>query len=174
MFNLDLEANTTLKAVADLVGRTRNWRPALNEAAFYMEGKTKERIGKQVAPDGTPWAPLAKSTIAAKKLRGSPLQALIDRGILVAGIAAQPASDTQSSVRATAGAEYAGIMQYGSKPYKIRPKKKPYLTFLTEDGWRRVKEINHPGVPARPYLGFSDEDVAAIDRIFKRHVDGDL
>ncbi|MEM6432966.1 MAG: phage virion morphogenesis protein [Cyanobacteria bacterium P01_D01_bin.115] len=145
MFNLDLEANTTLKAVANLVDRTRNWRPALNEAALYMERQTKLRFAREEAPDGTQWAPLAASTRAAKKLRGAPLKILVDTGILESGIAARPASDTQASVEATAGAEYGIWHQIGTKR-----------------------------MPARPYLGFSDEDVSAIDRIFKRHVDGDL
>lgn len=159
MFNLDLEANTTLKAVADLVGRARNWRPALNEAALYMERQTKLRFAREEAPDGTPWAPLATSTIRRKLsgkggkrrdgrgrfLKSGSTKILVDTGILESGIAARPASDTQASVETTAGAEYGIWHQIGTKR-----------------------------MPARPYLGFSDEDVSAIDRIFKRHVDGDL
>jgi phage virion morphogenesis protein len=47
---------------------------------------------------------------------------------------------------------YAPIHQFGSHPYKIKPRNKLALAF----GGRVVKSVNHPGVPARPFLGLSD------------------
>lgn len=158
MLNFEFDDEATLKAISALHERARNYRPALNEAAAYMERQTKLRFAREEAPDGTPWAPLAESTVRRKlrgytyrkrrrvKIPGKYLSTILrETGVLASGIAARPASDTQASVETTAGAEYGIWHQLGTKR-----------------------------MPARPYLGFSSEDVTVVQQIFKRHLDGKL
>ena len=65
---------------------------------------------------------------------------------------------TSSKVMVGSNLPYARIHQKGVKtsPHVIRPKRKKALAF----GGVVRKKVNHPGsdIPARPYLGISDDD----------------
>jgi hypothetical protein len=44
-------------------------------------------------------------------------------------------------------------LEFGTRPYTIKPKKAPYLRFQTSDGnWVTTSEVHHPGIAARPWL----------------------
>ena len=53
---------------------------------------------------------------------------------------------------------YAPVHQFGSRPYQIRPRNRKALAF----GGITRKKVNHPGVPARPFLGLSAQHKADI------------
>lgn len=65
---------------------------------------------------------------------------------------------TSSKVMVGSNLPYARIHQKGGRtsPHVIRPKRKKALAF----GGIVRKKVNHPGsdIPARPYLGISDDD----------------
>lgn len=43
--------------------------------------------------------------------------------------------------------------EFRGTAYTIKPKTKPALTFKTKDGkWVTVREVNHPGIPPRPFM----------------------
>jgi HK97 gp10 family phage protein len=42
--------------------------------------------------------------------------------------------------------------EFPTGPYQIKPKKGKYLTFKINGQWVRVKMVNHPGIPAHPYM----------------------
>lgn len=48
--------------------------------------------------------------------------------------------------------EYAGVHEYGTRPYVIRPKNRRFLRFSTPRGIIFAKQVNHPGFPARRWL----------------------
>lgn len=56
--------------------------------------------------------------------------------------------------------EYAGAVEFGSKPHVIKPKRKKALAFKPGAGFRFwdevdriiVRKVNHPGTKAQPYL----------------------
>ncbi|MBE7384386.1 MAG: phage virion morphogenesis protein [Leptolyngbya sp. SIO1E4] len=143
MFDIETEADGVLRVLADTEDRLRNWRPALNEAALYMEREVKQNFLKQEDPDGNPWVPLAQSTLEQKRKRKAPLVILRDTASLVSGIAARPASDTQASVETTAGAEYGIWHQLGTEK-----------------------------MPQRRYMGFSQRHIDAIELIMVGYVEG--
>lgn len=154
MFAIETEAESVLRIIAETEARTRDWRPALNEAALYMERETKENFLKQQDPDGNPWKPLAQSTIDSKlrpkrKRKGkrigksnTPRAILRDTSTLVSGIAARPASDTQVSVETTAGSEYGIWHQLGT---------------------RRM--------PQRRYIGFSQRHIDRVQQILLSYLE---
>ena len=69
---------------------------------------------------------------------------------------------------------YAAVHQFGGRtpPRKIGPKRKKALWWPGAP--HPVASVDHPGstIPARPYLGLSDGDRAAITRIVARHLPG--
>ena len=169
MFEIQTEADAVLKVLSDVEDRAKDWTPALNEAALYMEGQTKENIKKQQDFEGNPLAPLAKSTLAAKSKRSAPSVLLRDSGALVSSIRARPASGNQSSV--DVDQKYAKWLINGTKPYTIRPKQKRVLAFEGSSGPVFAKQVNHPGLPERRFLGFSQRNIEHVETILKRYLE---
>jgi phage gpG-like protein len=138
--------------------------------------KNRDRHDKGLAPDGTPWKPLARSTMnayldskihkltkiasktqgarsslsVAAKLR-SGRRVLREHGDLLRGLYYQVDGN---SVQVIMSDPKAKFHQEGTKPYVIRPKVAKALGF---GGIARMR-VNHPGLPARPLLGFPDGD----------------
>lgn len=61
--------------------------------------------------------------------------------------------------RAIVGAqkEYAPYVEFGTRPHKIKAKDAPFLAIPTDDGFRFVKEVNHPGSEAYPFMFLNKE-----------------
>lgn len=111
----------------------------VNKTLFLAIGEvlrksTKARFSKQQAPDGTPWQPLSPQYAAYKRKRGYGKKILKMRGHLRRLPTVQA---TDVSVSIGSNRIYAAMHQYG--------------------GRTRFGQI-----PARPYLGISDEDEQAI------------
>ena len=54
-------------ALLELVERLGDVTTPLNDVAEYLHLSTDDRFRRKVGPDGSPWAPLAPSTLARKK-----------------------------------------------------------------------------------------------------------
>lgn len=111
----------------------------VNKSLFLAIGEallqsTDARFDKQQAPDGTPWQPLSPKYAAYKRKRGYGKKILKMRGHLRDTLTMQA---TDASVSIGSNRIYAAMHQYG--------------------GRTRFGQI-----PARPYLGISDEDEQAI------------
>jgi phage virion morphogenesis protein len=57
--------------------------------------------------------------------------------------------------------KYGATHQFGEKGRTIRAKKAKYLHFKVGDQWAKKKSVK-VSIPARPYLGLSDEDMQEI------------
>lgn len=53
--------------------------------------------------------------------------------------------------------KYAAVQDQGRGPYTIYPRNGPFLTFQINGGWVRVRQVDHPGIPATNYIGKSIE-----------------
>lgn len=115
---------------------------------LYLESSTIERFDTETAPDGSKWTP-------SRRAREQGGKTLTDRGQLKSSIAHR-----SSATEAEVGTNliYARIHQMGGT---IRPKNGEYLTVALPGGlgFRRVSEVI---MPARPFLGLSDEDEEEI------------
>lgn len=67
MLEVSIDASSVGKNLEDLIERLSDLKTPLNDIAEYLHQSTDSRFRQQVAPDGTPWAPLAPSTLARKK-----------------------------------------------------------------------------------------------------------
>lgn len=148
----------------------------------------QDRHEKSVAPDGTPWKPLAASTIASKawsaqsesfrKKRATSVEAgrkaaqsriLYQHGDLlrfhyqVSGAELWIGTNDRK-----AGWHHFGTGTYGpkGKPYVIVPVNKKALAFAGHV----VKRVNHPGIPARPLVGYPDSDERLVVDVATSHL----
>lgn len=118
---------------------------------------TQARFRTGTAPDGVRWLPLAD---------GSGRTPLMDTGTLHDQIAPDHGSDW---VELRATAKQARWHQEGTDPYTIVPSQKQALAWPGGPGPR--KKVEHPGLPPRPFIGLSQEDVGRIDDLVAAWLD---
>lgn len=149
----------TLDALGPVLRRLRaaasDLTEPMAEASGAMFAGTLERFNDERDPLGIPWQ---KSKAALEEGR----KTLKDSGDLYNALERQSGADYAAvGVYSMGGpAIYGRIHQFGGT---IRPKSAKALN--TPFDYRASVTI-----PARPYLGFSDDDIMAIDRILVRHL----
>lgn len=177
-FKVDVDLTHAQGLFVQLRERCTNLKPLMAEIGSELEDSTRRRINAGgPAPDGTPWAQLAPLTRAMKRTD----KPLIERGDLLNSVRFE--ADAQSVSIIAGPSDYAHVHQFGSKPYVILPKKGKALSFGPRmsliGGKSRGKEVgsltrrkvNHPGVPARPFLGVSTADQATIIEAAQDYLD---
>lgn len=123
----------------------------------------RERIGvTNVSPDGVAWP----KSMRAKEVGGPTLH---DSGRLMASISSEAAPD---HVKVGSNMIYAGVHQTGAT---ITAKNGNALSFTLANGEQVV--VGSVTIPARPYLGISEEERAQIEDVtlvhFNRLLGGD-
>ncbi|PZA07787.1 MULTISPECIES: phage virion morphogenesis protein [unclassified Meiothermus] len=161
----DLEGlERRLRSMRDL-----SLRPAARKIGEALVSSSIRRFNEQKAPDGTPWQPLAASTIAPRKrdftrsgrLRKSAERRLVNRKILIQ--TARLRNSIAFTVNGTTVAVgtnvvYAATHQFGAKAGAF-------------GRTSRGQAIPFGDIPARPFLGISREDQVEIERILKGGLD---
>ena len=74
---------------------------------------------------------------------------------LIQSIIAIPESDTRVVIYGAGKdsfLEYGKFLEFGTKPYTIRPKERKALKIPTRSGFIFRKRVNHPGIRARHYF----------------------
>lgn len=140
-----------------LLERSRDLSGLMADIGEALTESTQRRFATGTAPDGTPWVPLAD---------GSGRTPLVDTGRLRGEIFPSHGSDW---VEIAATARQARWHQEGTDPYTIVPKGKKALAWPGGPGPR--KKVNHPGLPARPFIGLSAEDERTIERLAEAWLD---
>jgi len=134
------ETEAALSRAADA---TQHPRVLMNRVGAVLESSTRARFRTGLAPDGTPWKPSIRALVKGGKT-------LVDHAHLRDSIT-HDAEDRKTEVGSNL--IYAAIHQFGGI---IRAKAGGYLTFqIPGVGWRRVASV---AIPARPYLGVSEDD----------------
>ena len=122
-------------------------RAALMAAiAEALRTSTDERFENEVSPEEVAWKRSIRASGGGKTLT--------DSGRLRTSIHAR-----SSAKGAEIGTNtiYAATHQFGESGRTIRAKKKPMLAFQIGGKWYHKKQVTIK-IPARPYLGLSDED----------------
>lgn len=130
-------------------------KPLMDRIAAEGETQTRIRFRDQVAPDGSRWKPSLRA-----KLAGG--QTLTRDGHLGDSINGYGTAD-----EAVWGVNriYAAIHQFGGT---IRAKGSRGLRFAIPGlGWRTVAQVS---IPARPFLGLSDDDRRNILDLVQAHL----
>ncbi|MCF7964015.1 MAG: phage virion morphogenesis protein [Methylobacter tundripaludum] len=118
--------------------------PALKEIGEDLVESTKQRFSSGVGPDGEKWKDNSQVTID-RKGRNKPL---VDRGHLLDSI--NDALIDTDTLEVNANKDYAAMQQFGGS--------KDEFPFLWGD------------IPARPFLGVSDEDEDKILRTVEEYL----
>lgn len=153
----------------------------LKIAGVYLVGSVQRSM--QAGGRPKPFAPLAKSTIAARrKGKGSGgAKILINNAHLINSISSQPGSSGGGAGIAVGtnygklakGGSIAEVLHFGGRSaYTIVAKNKKGLAFMGSGGQRIVRRrVTHPPLPARPFMVMQiPEDEIKVGKIFEDHI----
>jgi phage virion morphogenesis protein len=148
MITVEIDDREVLAALQRLVATGADLTPVYYDIGEYLVTSTKDRFAAGVAPDGTPWAPLSPVTVA-RKGHGKPLIGESRRlGTEIHYLVLGDGVEVGSSL------EYAGTQQLGAKAKSFTGGKSPW-----------------GDIPARPFLGLSEDDQAAVLDILQEHLE---
>lgn len=137
------------KRLGKLLHDTLHLEPVMAKAAQYMKRSTANRILRtKTSPQGDRWEALSDVTI---QLKGHS-QPLFETGELSRSVNIRQVSNDGFMI--TADAPYASYMQKGVN--KVRGSFK--------------SNRPSPQVPARPFMGFSEENVSRISKMIRDHL----
>lgn len=161
-----------------LVERLGSLRTPLNDIAEYLHISTDSRARRQIAPDGSPWAPLSPRTLARKK--GTKI--LRESGALLDTLRHQVSDD---GLDFGTDRPYGAIHQEGGKIEHAARSQQVYFKekggvvgnrFVKKSKSNFAQWVTHGArsveMPARPYLGLSSEDEAEILEIVSDYLKG--
>jgi len=157
-YRVEVDHKAFNEALARLARATDKPEPVLRGIGEYLRNSTADRFKTQESPDGAPWKPLSETYKASK---ASNADKILTLGGYLRKIVFQVAGDT---VLVGSPMEYAAIHQFGGT---IRPKNAKALSV----GGRYVASVT---IPARPYLGVSDENAKGIEALVSDYLAGAL
>ena len=134
-------------ALKRLAGAGNDLTPLMRDIGEHLLNTTRERFVTQKTPAGVPWAPLSETTRGRKRRNKDKI--LTERGYLRGNLAFRAGRD---SVEVGSPSLYAGTHQFGAKKGAFGS---------TSKG----APIPWGDIPARPFLGLSDDDEAEIGRL---------
>jgi phage gpG-like protein len=198
-FTIEFQLDNYTQTLASYKALIKRPRPLLDVVGASVLRETQRRHDQGLAPDGTPWKPLATSTLHAivqqrqhriTKVAGKTVGArsdfkaaqkimdgkriLVGRGDLLRFYYQVNSNDVVISTmdQIKANWHHLGTGTHGPKgqSYEIRPKVAKALAF----GGLLRKRVIHPGVPARPLVGFPNADRDVVMRVISDHIAGVL
>lgn len=171
MITIELNDEALQEGLARLTGLMSDLSPVMKDLGELLMLSTKERFPQGVAPDGTPWAPKAAATIERYLSRGDradsrplfgPSGALAEEIFYDAG---------PDQVEIGSNRIYAAVMQFGAAKGAFGP-----YAGVDKKGRRYSGTAPWGNIPARPFLGLSDEDevnlVATVEEWLARVAGG--
>jgi len=154
---VDLHDDLVRGALDRLIALGRDPAPAMRDIAAIGENSTRRRFRTQKGPDGQRWKPSLRAQLSGGKT-------LTKDGHLVGSI-----SSNYGPFYAAWGVNriYALIHQFGGT---IRAKSAGALKFkIPGGGFAVVKAVQ---MPARPFMGLSDQDKVDIVDILEERIQG--
>jgi phage virion morphogenesis protein len=146
--SIEVDDDDIRGALQRLLSATGDVSPALASIGEILVPSTRRRFSTKTGPDGEAWERNAEATIA-RKGRDNPL---VEHGDLSRQIAYQLAGSDTLEVFSTL--PYAAMQQFGGTKEEF-----PWL-------WGDI--------PARPFLGISDDDKDAILDEIQAHIEAAL
>ena len=178
MLDVAIDASVVGRELDQLIERLGSLQTPLSDIAEYLHLSVDGRARRQVAPDGSPWAPLSPRTLARKK--GN--KTLRESGALLDTLRHQVSND---ELQFGTDRPYGAIHQFGGK---IEHAARSQQVYFREKGGvvgnRFVKKrksnfaqwVTHGArttqMPARPYLGLSNEDETEVMEIVATYLKG--
>lgn len=164
--DITLDDAAVREAFARLMGLMSDTTPMTRAIGVGLVSNTHARFEREVAPDGSSWAPLNPAYARGKQgsgiLRGSAM-----RGGLMGSVTYDAGRD---SVAVGSNKVYAAIHQLGGT---IKPRSASHLVFNLGGAPVFARSVT---IPARPYIGVSAEDeemiLDTIESGISRRLDG--
>ncbi|MFD1342889.1 phage virion morphogenesis protein [Litorisediminicola beolgyonensis] len=154
MIEVELKDDELQRVLERLSRAVTDMTPAMQDVGELLVDSTRQGFASGASPDGTPWAPKSQATIDAYRRReGKGPNARIDFRPLFG-----PTGSLSSTIFSQAGPTsvewgspmiYAAVMQFGAEKGAFGT-----MSNGSPIPWGRI--------PARPYLGLSDEDRSNI------------
>ena len=154
MITIHWDDKEVLAALNDAVKRCANLTPLLEEIGETVLLSVKRNFEEGGRPK---WKP-------SKRATGQGGQALSDTGRLRNSITSLVSGKV---VEIGTNVMYAPFHQFGTHGYIIRPRTKKALNI---PGIGLRKFVNHPGLPARPFLMIQEADKVVILRKVERYI----
>lgn len=162
-FTIEFQADhlgRALEAVRKEIATPQEMLGSFGEALLFAN---QERHRQGLDPDGNPWKELAKSTLAAGKRKGGPLNR---SGRMLASFHYQVQGDALRLGFDDGDGFPAKFHQDGSRAHVISAKKAKALNI----GGIFRKRVNHPGLPARRLVGFPLSDQQLVVDVAADHL----
>jgi len=173
-FSID---DADLRELEERLARPRELVPRLGE---YLVRSTKDRFSTQTGPDGTPWVPLKQRYARRKKLNKDKILTL--RGDLRRYIRYQPDGDAAvvgTNLPYGAIHQFGGTIEQPERQSTVRLRSVAGRVLFAGQRHKRAveKSVTIPAhdvvIPARPYLGLSDQDGDNLAEIVREWLAGD-
>lgn len=161
MITIELDDAGVRAALGRLTGRLDDASPAMAEIAEVLLESTRGRFRTGTDPEGAPWAPRSPATLAAYA-RARPPKRPGEKPLTLEGLLRGPSLAPFSGPREAgvgSSAIYAAVHQFGAARG----------AFGTT---ARGAPIPWGDIPARPFLGLSPADRAAVLDIVAEWLDG--
>lgn len=142
--SLNVTSDTLTPGLMAMARRFADRRPILQAMGQAVVSLAKRAFGDESLRPAA-WAPVKKT--AERFQSSAPLKR---SGALWQSI--RQINLTGDQVEVGTDRPYAGYHQFGTDPYVIRPKVKKALFWMGLA--HPVRKVNHPGLPARPFLPF--------------------
>ncbi len=130
--------------------------PLVRAMGVKLTQSMRKNILEQRSPDGVSYAPLKHSRAPG---HNPGTKVLFDSGRFYESISWQQTQPDAVTVGSLGGLKYPGFLNTGTRPYVIRPKTAKRLRLWGGNGWVFSKQVNHPGIVARPWLGVRPGDL---------------
>ena len=138
MIRIELKEDEITAALASLSRALVNKTPVMQEIGEYMVASTQDRVARGETPEGTPFAPRAQTTLDIYARKNFSYGLPLNRsGVMRSGIFSEAA---ESEVTIGSNAIQAAVMQFGAAKGSLGG----------SSPWGNI--------PARPFLGVSDDD----------------
>lgn len=174
---IELTNRSGLDYLHALVARAQDMRPVLEEIGVDMQESSIQRFSSTTAPDGSPWERNSVATLLnySRRFARNKNGTLKPGGVRALG-SKKPGTDSgtlanssiswqiegDSAVSIGSSMPYAGTFHYGAKSGEFG-----MAGYRTRNG---VFPIPWGDIPARPFLGASEDDKANIVRLVQSYL----
>lgn len=136
----------------------KNFNEINKNVAVGLRNSTLDRFKKEQSPENKKWE--------KRKYGNNRKKLLKNTGILRNSIKSK--ANKKIAIVGT-NLEYASTHQFGAKNRRIKAKNSKLLKFKIGDRWISTKEVT-VNIPARPFLGISEEDKEEIKDVLDFYV----
>lgn len=193
---IDIDDQEVASAIKKAASELQDLRPMQRQIGELLVDSTRQRFATSTAPDGSRWLANARTTIErfldrksyygkTGKLNAKGAQAAVGKKPLIGhsrSLSTQIRYQVESGVLVIGSSmEYARVQQEGAKQGEFgrviatnlsRWRKFDEKDFRRYSGTKKGHPVPWGDIPARPFLGISNEDREAILDVIERRLSG--